>query len=123
MTVPMATQSEVTAQAKQTRPTATPRALRPTCHTAATKVWTARNWGGIYQRVSDTKTSGEETHDGVQGDPEYTNLPDKDLCCAILPCRDGSVMNPPDIKDATHCMQKVKHEKRELSCKFNEPSE
>ena len=64
-----------------------------------------------------------KTHESVQGDPEYTSLPEKDLCCAILPFRDGPVASPPEIKDTTHCMQKVKRKKRELSCKFYEMSE
>ncbi len=44
-----------------------------------------------------------KTHESVQGDPEYTSLLEKDLCCAILPFRDGPVASPPEIKDTTHC--------------------
>ncbi len=104
MPAPMATQSVMKTQERQTRPTATPRAFRPTRQTAVTKVWTARNWQGVYQRVPDAKTSGEETHEGAQGDSEITNLLDKALCCAIMACRDDPVVSPPDSKDATNCL-------------------
>jgi hypothetical protein len=109
----METQSVRKTQARQTRPTATPRAFRPTCHTAATKVWTARNWLGVYQRVPDAKTPGEETYESDQGDPQLTKLLDKALCCAIVPCRDDPVVSPPgpDIKNTTNCLKKVEHEK------------
>jgi hypothetical protein len=65
-------------------------------------------------RVSHTKTLGEETHEGGQGDSEITNLFDKALCCAIGPCRDDPIVSPPDIEDATSCLQKFEYEKREL---------
>jgi len=62
------------------------------------------------------------THEKDQGDPDFTNLGDKALCCAIVPCRDDPVVSPPDIKDTTNCLQKFEHEKRELLFTFNEPS-
>ena len=68
-------------------------------------------------------TLGEETHEGDQGDSDFTNLFDKALCCAIVSGRDDPVVSPPDIEDTTNCLQKVEYEKRELSCKFNELSE
>jgi hypothetical protein len=75
-----------------------------------------REAGKLYiSGVSDAKTSGEETHEGDQGDSEFTNLFDKALCCAIGPCRDDPVVSPPDIGDTTNCLQKFKYENRELS--------
>ena len=61
------------------------------------------------------KTLGGETHKGDQGDSEITNLLDKSLCCAIGPCSDDPIVSPPDIEDTASCLQKVEHEKRELS--------
>jgi hypothetical protein len=65
--------------------------------------------------VSHAETLGEETHEDDQGDSEFTNLCDKALCSAIVPCRDDPVVSPPDVEDTTHCLQKVEYEKRELS--------
>ena len=120
----MATQSKMKMQARQTRLRATPRALTPTCHTAATKVWIARSCSGkLYiSGVSQVMTLGEETHEDDQGDSEFTNLSDKALCRAIEPCRDDPIVSPPDIEHTTNCLQKIEYEKRELSRKFNEPS-
>jgi hypothetical protein len=53
----------------------------------------------------------EETHEGDQGDSDFTNLFDKALCCAIGPCRDDPVMSPPDIEDTTNGLQKIECEK------------
>jgi hypothetical protein len=113
----MATQSVMKTQARQTRPRATPRAFRPTCNTAATKVWTARSWQlKLYvSGVSHAKMLGEETHEDDQADSEFTSLFNNSLCCAIGPCRDDPVVGPPDIEDTTSRLQKVKYEKRELS--------
>ena len=80
------------------------------------KVWIARNCSGkLYiSGVSHTKTSGEETHEGDQGDSEFTNLFDKALCCAIVPCRDDPVVSPPNIEDTANGLQKIECKKREL---------
>jgi hypothetical protein len=62
-----------------------------------------RETGKLYiSGVSHTKTLGEETHEGDQGDSEFTTLFDKALCCAIGPCRDDPVVSPPDIEDTTN---------------------
>jgi hypothetical protein len=75
-----------------------------------------REAGKLYiSGVSDAKTSGEETHEGDQGDSDFTNLFDKALCCAIVPCRDDPLVSPPYIEDTTNCLQKIECEKRELS--------
>ena len=74
-------------------------------------------------RFSHTKTLGEETHENDQGNSDFTNLLENTLCCAIGPWRDDPVVSPPDIEDTTNCWQKAKYEKRELSYKFNKPSE
>jgi hypothetical protein len=77
----------------------------------------------VYISESQTQRHQERrTHEKDQGDSDLTNLRDKALCCAIVPCRDDPVVSPPDIKDTTSCLQKFEHEKRELLCKFNEPS-
>ncbi len=65
----------------------------------------------MYISESQTQRHREETHEGAQGDSEITNLLDKALCCAIVPCRDDPVVSPSDIKGATNCLQKVEHEK------------
>jgi len=62
---------------------------------------------GRYESVDSKK-------DGDQRDSYFTSLLDNALCCAIAPCRDDPVV--------ANCLQKVEYEKRELSCKFNEPS-
>src|SRR6266446_4675166 len=116
MPPPMPTQRIMKMQARQTRPRAKPRALRPICHTAATKVWTVRNWYGCISAGLNTKTLRERTHEGHQGYSGVTNLFDQALCCAIRPCGDDPVVSPPDIEDTTNCLHKVKREKRELSC-------
>ena len=113
----MATQSIMKTQARQTKLRATPRAFKPTCNTAATKVWTARSWWAVYQRGLTRKTLGEETYEGDQADSEFTSLLNKALCCAKGPRRDDPVVSPPGIEDTTNCLQKVKYEKRELIVK------
>ena len=62
------------------------------------------------------------THEGDQGDSEFTNLLNNTLCSAIVPGCDDPVLNPLDVEDTTNCLQEVTYEKRELSCEFNEPS-
>ena len=69
-----------------------------------------------------TSTVGEEAYEGDQGDSEFTNLFDNPLCCAKGPCRDNSVMSPPDTEGTANPLQYVENEKRELSWNFNEPS-
>jgi hypothetical protein len=63
-----------------------------------------------------------ETHEGDQRDPNFTNLLDDALCCAIVPFVDDPVVSPPDIEDTTHGLQEIEHEEGELSRAFNEPS-
>jgi hypothetical protein len=65
--------------------------------------------------VSHAKTLGQETHEGDQGDSEFTDLFNNALRCAIGPCRDDPLVDPPDIEDATSCLHYVECEKRELS--------
>jgi hypothetical protein len=60
---------------------------------------------------------GEETHKGDQGDTKFTNLLDDALRCAIVPRRHDTVVSPLDIEDAAHSLQKIEHEKGELSSK------
>jgi hypothetical protein len=75
-----------------------------------------REAGKLYiSGVSDAKTLGEETHEGDQGDSEFTNLCDKALCCAIGPFRDDPLVSPPDIEDTANSLPKFEYEKRELS--------
>ena len=40
-----------------------------------------------------------------------------------MPCRHDPIVNPPDIEDTTHGLQKIKRKKGELSRNINEPSE
>ena len=58
--------------------------------------------------------SGEETHEGDQGNSEFTRLFDETLCCAIGPCRDDPGVSPPDIEDTTNGLQQVEYEDHEL---------
>ena len=71
--------------------------------------------------LSDPKTIGQVTHQGDQGDSNFTNLLDDALHCAIVPFRHDPVVSPPDIENTTHALQEIEHEKGELSRKFNEP--
>ena len=120
----MAAQSAMKVQTRQTIPRATPRACKPTRHRAAMKVWMARSWRKAPQWVSDRKTYyGGETHEGDLRHSNFTNLLGKALCCAIGPCRDDPVVSPPDIEDTTNCLENIEYENRELSCRFNKPSE
>jgi hypothetical protein len=64
------------------------------------------------------KDSGRETHEGNQGHPKLTRLPDDALSCAIVPRRHDPAVSPPNIEDPTHGLHKVKPEKRKLSCKI-----
>jgi hypothetical protein len=73
-------------------------------------------------RGSHARTLGGETHEGDQADSKFTNLLDNALCCAICPCRDDPVVNPPDTEDTASRLQNVEEEKRELLGNFNEPS-
>jgi hypothetical protein len=75
-----------------------------------------REAGKLYiSGVSDAKTLGDETHEGDQGDSEFTKLCDNALCCAIGPCRDDPVVSPPDIEETVNCSPKLEYEKRKLS--------
>ncbi len=67
--------------------------------------------GSCINGVSHTKTVGEETHEGDQGDSEFTNLLDDALCCAIGSRHDDPVVSLPDIEDTTNCLQNVDYEK------------
>jgi hypothetical protein len=73
--------------------------------------------------ISDPKTTGEGTHKRDQSNSKFTSLLNDALRCAIVPSRHDSFVRPPDIEDTTHGLQKIEHEKGELSHKFNEPSE
>jgi hypothetical protein len=72
--------------------------------------------------ISGSQSERCDTHEGDQGNPNFTNLLDDALCCAIVPYRDNPVVSPPDIEDTTHGLQKIEHEEGELSREFNEPS-
>jgi hypothetical protein len=64
------------------------------------------------------KTRGEETHKGDQGNSKFTDLLNDALRCAIMPCGHDPLVRPPDIENTAHALQKVEHEKGELSRKF-----
>jgi hypothetical protein len=66
-------------------------------------------------RDSHARTLGEETDEGDQGDSKFANLLDNALDCAIGPCCDDPVVNPPGTEDTANRLQDVKGEKRELS--------
>ena len=71
-----------------------------------------REAGKLYiSGVSHAKTLGEGTHEGDQGDSEFTNLFDKALCCAIGPCCDDPVVSPPDIEHTANGLQKIECKK------------
>jgi hypothetical protein len=56
----------------------------------------------------------ESTYKSDQGDPEFTNLLNNALGCAIRAYCDDSVVGPSNIKDTAHGLQTIEHKKEKL---------
>ena len=64
----------------------------------------------MHQRGLTRKKLGE-THEGDQGDSEFTCLFNDALYRAIGPYCDDPVVSPPDIEETADCLQDIKYEK------------
>ena len=60
----------------------------------------------------------EVTNEDAQANPDFAKLLDYALCCAIRSGRDDSVMDPPDIEDATHSLPSVEYQNGRLARKL-----
>src|SRR5579863_3198062 len=118
---PMTTHGVTKQNIRKIMPTAKRRDFNPTRHRADTNVWTARSWCDKMCISCCSQVQGHqenETNQEAHANSVYAKLLDYTLCCAIWPGRDDSVMNPPDIDDATHGLPELKSENGRLAQKL-----